>query len=207
MKQVSLILSVLAFIGVLVLFGMRLSGSNPKTATTVKTASGVPVPAGNRVAYVDIDTFEANFSLLKNKKKEFETQQTAMENELQRSVQQMQSRANALQQKAQAGTLSQAEGEAAQKQLLQMQQSLETRKQAMNEQLLQAQEKFSSDIHKQLDDFLADYNKDKGYDYILSFSRANPVILFADKGLDITRDVIKGMNEKGGTTTNTTKGK
>ena len=66
-----------------------------------------------------------------------------MRAELQRSEQQMQNDIVAYQRKAQAGTLSQAEGEAAERRIVQMQQSLKTREAALTEQLIKEQEEFN----------------------------------------------------------------
>ena len=118
-----------------------------------------------------------------------------MENELQRSYQEMQSDAEEVQKKMQAQTLTQAEYEAAQKRLGIKQQTLESRKQTLSDQLMKDQEDFNKDLKKRLDDFLAEYNKTKHYDYIFSFTSAGgSALLYANNSNDITQDVIKGMN-------------
>lgn len=200
MKNASLILSTLAFIGVLVLFGLHFSGNKDMGKhMPTPTEGGKPGAGSGRIAYVNIDTLEAHYEYLKNKKDDFNKRQASIEAELQNSAQKMQNDYIALQQKQQQGTLTQAEGEAGQKRLMQMQQSLETRRQAVTEQLLKERDNFNLEIQKNLDSFLTEYNKDKGYDYILSYSKGN-VIMYADKRLDITEDVIKGMNEMHGKT-------
>ncbi|MEI8280518.1 MAG: OmpH family outer membrane protein [Bacteroidota bacterium] len=192
MKNLSTVLSALAFIGVVILFGMHFSGKygNPKAASLV--ASGSTVPA--KIAYVNIDTLEAHYEYLKNKKEEFAKRQETMQAELQGAAEKMQNDYAELQRKAQAGSLSQSEGQAAQKRLEQMQQSLETRRQALTEQLVKEQDVFNKDLQKRIDSFLTDYNKTKNYDYILSYTSSGS-IMFANKQLDISQDVIKGMNE------------
>ncbi len=118
-----------------------------------------------------------------------------MEAELEQSYQQMQSKGEAMQKRAQSQSMSQSEIESAQKQLLLMQQSLEGRKQSLTDQLLKEREDFQKEIKKKLDSFLETYNKDKKYDYILSYSSAGgSTIMFANKQLEITKDVIDGMN-------------
>ncbi len=167
-------------------------GGGSKGATT-----SVNTPAGSQwLAYVDIDSFEAHYESLKKKKDEFKQQQQAMESELQRSAQQMQADYTAVMRKQQAGTLTQSEGEAAEKRIGQMQQSLETRKAAMTTQFQEKLEAFNNDLHKDMDAFLAEYTKEHNYDFVLSYSRSNAQILYANKGLNITEDVIKGMNER-----------
>ena len=57
------------------------------------------------------------------------------------------------------------------------------------------QEAFNKEIHDNLHDYIEIYNEEKGYDYILSYSKESS-ILFANKVLDVTQDIIDGMNSK-----------
>lgn len=191
------ILAALALLGVIVLFALHFSNKPANkvgTAPARTTASG-NLAAGSRIAYIDIDTLEANYEYFKAKKEDFTRRQANLEGELERSARALQTEANALQQKAQAGTLSQSDGEAAQKRLMGMQQNLEQRRQSMAAQLMKEQDAFNSDLQKRLDAWLEEYNANKTYDYVLSYSKAGS-ILYADKGLDITKDAIDGMNER-----------
>ena len=79
---------------------------------------------------------------------------------------------------------------------MQMQQSLETRKQSLTDQLVKEQEEFNKDLKMRLDAFLEEYNKTKGYDYILSYTASGSAILYANKQFDITKDVVDGMNAR-----------
>lgn len=205
MKNASTILSVIAVIGVVVLFGLHFSGEKNVT-TNSKTAS-----ASNdgrfKVAYVDIDTFEEHYDFLRSKREEFNKRQQSMQNELERSAQQYQHNVEAFQRKIQSGNISQSEGEATQKQLLQMQQSLQLRQQALTEELVKEKDAFNKKLHDELDTFLKEYNKNKGYDYILSYSQEASQILLADEKYNITEDVINGMNDRAKKMSDTTKKK
>ncbi len=99
-----------------------------------------------------------------------------------------------MQKKAQANTLTQADYEAAQKRLGQMQQSLEARKQSLTEQLMKEQDDFNKNLKSSLDSFIEEYNKNHHYDYILSYAGSGSSILYANKQLDITKDIVDGMN-------------
>lgn len=202
MKNTPTILSSLALIGVLILFVLHFS--NKKTVVGADKAS-ISTSSSCKVAYVDIDTFEAHYNYLKAKREEFNKKQDEMQAELERSAQQYQSNVEAFQRKAQSGNISQSEGEATQKKLLQMQESLRLREQALTEQLVKQKDEFNAKLHDELDAFLADYNKDKGYDYIFSYSKAASQILFADKKYDITQDVITGMNNRAKNMSDSTK--
>ena len=194
MNRTPTILSGIALLGVIILFILHFSSA--KKVGTITTTSGA-VPAGvTRVAYIDIDTFEARYIAVKSKKDEFAARQNAMEAELQQSQEQMQRDYNSLQQRAQEGKISQSEGEAAARRIKQMDQTLQARSQSLNIQLKKDLDAFNNDLHKRMDDFLESYNKEHHYDYVLTYSRSNPLILYGNKSLDITEDVVKGMNER-----------
>jgi outer membrane protein len=197
MKNLSTILSLLAIAGVLSLGGIMVMQKNK---TVVKEAP-VAVSGGAMIAYVDIDTLEANYELLKKRGEDFKKKQAQMEAELQRSYAQMQNDAYEMQKKAQSNSLTQAEYEAANKKLMQMQQTLESRKQSLTEQLVKEQEEFNGDLKKRLNAYLAEYNKTHKYDFILSYSGSGSAILYAGKAHNITDDVVKGLNEAAKTET------
>jgi len=189
MKNLSTILSILALAGVATLFFMKQGSNKPAQGNTTATTATT-----TRIAYVNIDTLESKYEYLKDQRKKFEARQDAMKGELERSAQQLQNDYAAAQRKAQAGTMTEAEQQSIGKRLMQMEQSLKTREEALTVQLMKEQEEFNKTLQEQLDKVLAEYNKDKRYDYILSYTK-NGTIMYADKALDITEDVIKAMNE------------
>lgn len=205
MRNLPTVLSTLALIGVAVLFIIRFS-DNKNTKISGKAATHT-ASGGMRIAYVDIDSFEANYEYLKAKREEFNKRQESAQNELERSAQQFRSRLADFQRKIQSNSITQAEGEATEKQLTQMQQSLQLREQALTEQLLKEKDAFNKQLHDDLNTFLKDYNKAKGYDYIFSYSEIGSQILLANDAYNITPDVIKGMNERAKNTSDSTKKK
>lgn len=196
MKNSGTLLGALSLIGVIILFILHFSGNKNVASPSGANTSSAPLVNGTgRIAYVNIDTLESRYEYLKNEKEQFKKRQQDVDAELQRSAQQLQNDAATFQKKAQEGKMTQSEGEATQKRLLQMQQSLETRKQVLTEQLLKEQDQFNKDLQSRLDKFLEGYNKDKHFDYILSYAQGGS-ILYTNKELDITGEVVKGMNEE-----------
>ena len=191
MKNVSVVLSALALIGVLVLFGMKFSGSSSTAVDTSSQKSSAHI----KIAYVDFDTLQAKDVYFNKKRVILEDKKKKMTDELQASQKKMQNDAMALQRKFQAGTLTQAEGEAGEKKLMQMQQSLQSREAAMTDELLAEQELFLSQWQQRVDSFLADYNKNKQYDYILGYSKSVKSILWAKQAYNITNEVVEGLNK------------
>ena len=198
MKRGIIVLGVCLFICASVLPGCKSSNNGGKQPAETKGMSESNdtnnTIATGKIAYVNIDTLEANYIVLKSERADFQKRQAQMESELQRSYQKMQSDAQEVQKKAQANTLTQAEYEAAQKRLYLMQKSLESRKQSLTDQLMKAQDDISTDLHNRLDSFLHEYNKTHHYEYILSYSYTGSSLLYANKKYDITKDVVDGMN-------------
>jgi len=197
MKNLSLVFSSLALVGVFVLVGMKVTEKKMSKPTyTIKDSTGKEfILSGGKVGYVDIDTLESNYNYFKTKKAEFEVRQKNIDAELEKLASALQNEYNGLQKQAQAGTLSQADGEAAQQKLMQRQQDLELKRQNMGANFIKDQEAFNKEIHDNLHQYIEKYNVEKGYDYILSYSKDGS-ILYANKDLDLTRDIIKGMNSE-----------
>jgi outer membrane protein len=200
MKNLPIIFSSLALVGVAILFGMNLK-SNKKSrpeVITIKDSTGKEVIiAGARIAFVDIDTLESNYDYFKKRKVEFENRQKSIDAELEKMANTLQNEYAGLQKKAQDGLMSQAEGEAAQQRLMAKQQELELKRQNLGAKYLKDQDVFNKEIHDNLHKYIEQYNEEKGYDYILSYSKDGS-ILYANKGLDVTQDIIDGMNKSKG---------
>lgn len=198
MNRTPTVLSAIALLGVIILFILHFS-SKPKDAGTASATKSVTPTAATgaavKVAYIDIDTFEANYENLKQKQEEFRRQKEAMEKELQRSAAQMQQDAAEAQRKYQSGSLTETEAQATSKRLQQMQQTLETRSASMSSQFEEKLQAFNRELYNSMHDYLDEYSKEHGYDYVISTSRSNPIVLYGNGAYDITREVISGMNE------------
>jgi outer membrane protein len=158
--------------------------SSNEVATTSSSA---------KIAYVNLDSLGAKYEYFKNKKADFDKRTAAIEVEIERLARNLQNEYNTLQGKAKAGTLTQAEGEAAERKLGAMQQDLETRRQNLGNQLMKDQDAFNDDLQKRMDQYLEKFNADKGYDFILSYTKGGG-ILYANPVKDITNEVVDFMN-------------
>lgn len=160
----------------------------PQSSTTEKTNSAL------KVAYVNIDTLQNNLEFFKTKKSEFDKKESAAKAELAGMQQNLQNEYVAFQKAVQAGTLTQADGEAKQKRLGQLQENLQAKQANLEADFGKQLDDFNKELKKRLDDYLTKYNKDKNYDFILSHGIGSQILL-ANPAYDITADVIKGMNE------------
>jgi outer membrane protein len=156
------------------------------------TFNGQPITAnGFRMAYFNLDTLEAHYLYFKDvlnqvkaKENEMNAELGGMEKGYQKKISEWQKKGN---------TMSQAEGEQAQQEYAKMQQEYQIRKQTLQESLLKNNEDLKADIRKKIDEYLRDYNKVKGYNYIIAYE-ANSFIYIKDTANNITNDLIEGLN-------------
>lgn len=169
-------------------------GVNNTADSSGKSTSAAPGSVGARIAYVDLDSVEAHYEYFKEKKAELEKRQQAIDNELKANLRSLQNEAADFQRRANNNQLTQSEGEAAQRSLMQKQQQLEVKRQNLSQQYMEQEAKFNEDLQKRLDDFLKKFNADKKYDFIFSYRDGASNILFKNESLDITEAVIEGLN-------------
>jgi outer membrane protein len=192
MKRLSVVLNVILFVLVAVLFYLHFSTRTGRTDRTTNTGKDTSVQSPLRIAFVNIDSLEAHYGYFQQKKVELAKKQEAIQNDLAGRAKALQNEVAQLQKKA--PTMTQTEGEAAQKSIMQKQQALQQREQDLRQQFMEEQQQFNMDLHARLDRFLQKYNADKHYTYILSYSEGVSDILYKDPAKDITADVIKGLN-------------
>ncbi len=145
---------------------------------------------GSKVAYIDLDSLQNNYGYYKKIKTDFEHKQSAANDEITGMQKKYQARAMQLQQKG--STMTQPEQESAMQEINKMQQDLQARKQSIDNDLYNYNSKMKEDILTRIQNFLKDYNKDGRYAYIFSYEPG--FMFYKDSTLNITQDVISGLN-------------
>lgn len=165
-------------------------GNNqPETKTVAPVASG-----DLKIAYVEIDSlmsqyqFCKDYSLLLTKKGE------NIRATLNQKAKTLDNEAQDFQRKIQNNAFTQERAEQENARLVKMQQDL----QALNDRLSQEFDaetmKYNNAMRDSITSFLKIFNKDKGYSMILT--KAGDNMLLADPALDITADVVAGLNKR-----------
>ncbi len=194
MKQVSLVINCVLVVLVALLLYWHFSqkeAAAPAGPLTRKD-SAILSSSGFKIAYVNLDSLEANYGFFRESNAAFNKKQAAMESDLSRDAHTLQDEEAQLQQKA--STLTQAEGESEQKALMLKQQQLQVKEQNMRQELLNEQASFQDELQGKLDRFLEKYNVNRKFAYILAYSRGLNNLLYKDSAYDITNDVIAGLN-------------
>ena len=179
-----------------ILAGLTIASCNnqpQKMDSDAATANDAEQQSGLKIAYVEVDSLMTQFEFAKEKSKELENKILNARNTLTQKGNQLQAAANNFQQKLQNnGFTSREQAESVQQALQRQQNDLAALQARLENELASEQQKFLEALQDSLNNFLADYNKDKKYDMIINKS----AILFAEKKYDITQDVINGLNKR-----------
>lgn len=196
MKNFSLVLNIVLLAAVAFLYAKVFSSSSKETTvtkTTIKENIGdTSIKAG--IAFVELDSLNEKINYIKDRRKELEAEQKAIENEWQNGYRGLENRKNEFLKRGKS--ITQQEAEQFQGELMQQQQQIDGKKQNSTQNLSEKSYKLMDDIQKKLKDFLNDYNRNKKYQYILTTGTGLDYMLYKDSTFNITDDVIKGMNEK-----------
>ena len=87
----------------------------------------------------------------------------------------------------------QQEAQKQQAALQKQQQDLQVFQERIERDLAKAQQEYQDKLRKDLNTFLKEYNKDGRFKVIISKSGDN--VLYTDPSVDITNDVIEGLNK------------
>lgn len=173
-----------------VLFYLHFSGA-PKKAAVVNTNGGATVKSGTfTIAYFEMDSVENNYEYLKDVRNELKTKESQLTTQLNAMKKSYFDKVNKFQQEAQ--TMSQERQGAMQQDLMQEQKVIQNKEQAMGAELQDASFKKMQDVNKKIEDYLKEFNKDKGFSYILAHQPGT--IYFKDTQYDITGPVLEGLN-------------
>jgi len=146
-----------------------------------------------RVAYVDLDSIQENYVYYKEKMNEFEKKKENADRDLNSSFQKIENERVAFVQRG--NNITQVEAEAFQRDYTRKMQNLENQKRTMESQIQEDGIRTMDELRKRINDFLVEYNKERNYSYIFSYSSGLNVLFYKDTANNITNEVVAGLNE------------
>jgi outer membrane protein len=190
MKNIQMPLNIAMAAAVVVLFFLHFSGRTSANAGTKgKADSDVSVP---KLAYVDLDSIQVKYTYYKQKMEEFEARKESADRELNNAFQKIENERVSFAQRGNA--ITQVEAENFQREYTRKMQNLENQKRNLETSIQQEGIKTMEDLKNRINAFLEEYNKTKRYTLIFSTSSTINVLFHKDKSLDITDDVVAGLN-------------
>jgi outer membrane protein len=198
MNRGLLILNIVLAAAVAVLFYLYFSNKPAKVAakSSGPTVAGVSTadPAQFRIAYFELDSVNNAFSMVQDVKNELSRQEERMTNEMRSLQKRYEEKVGQYQRQAQAQQMSEAQSEMANRDVLQMQESIRNKKAELDQAYQSLYMQKQQTIRTKIEEFLKEYNQNKNYSYI--FANEGGFMFLKDSAFDITRDVIQGLNDR-----------
>ena len=150
---------------------------------------------GLKIAYVEVDSLMTQYNFAKDYSVTLQKKSNNARNTLNQKGNALQAAMANFQQKLNNNGFQSREQAASQQAAIQRQQNdLQELQSRLENELASETAKFNEALRDSLQNFLKSYNEDKKFDLILS--KAGDNILMGNKKLDITQDVINGLNKR-----------
>jgi outer membrane protein len=163
-----------------------------KTKTEDKAATA-PTADKETIVFVNSDTLLNKYNYFKDMSKRLEDKAATAKSDVgsrgqafQREVAEYQKNAN---------TMPADQRQATEQRLQREQQDFQGYQQNATAQFQNEQASENAKLYDKIADFVKGYAKEKGYKLVLTYSKANPTVLYGDPGLDVTSDVAKRLND------------
>lgn len=201
MKNLSLIINGVLAIAVAILFYQvhtLKSGSSSTDVSSESKTVEMPIVNSNttladtKIAYINTDSINEHYAYIADFTKVLRAKKNNIEAQMQSLTAKFQKDYEAFQQSAQAGIAPQSELMKQEENLKRQQQDLANKELQMQNLGVELEEK-NMELNKNVKKYLKTFNNGK-FDYILSYSDLVPTILLTNPKLDITNDVLKGLN-------------
>jgi outer membrane protein len=194
MKHLSLTLNIVLLLAVGILYYLHFSSAKPDEKKKKNQIIQLTKKSGNAplIGYIDLDTLYEHIAFIKNNRKLLENEQIAIEKEWENAYRNLQAQNDNFLKVRDSKT--KAEAEEFQGKLIQQQQMVDEKKQNAAQALNDKTYKFGDDIQKKLKAVLVEYNQDNKFSYIFTTGTGLEYLVYKDTALNITDDVVEGMN-------------
>jgi outer membrane protein len=189
MKNLSLILNIVLLAAVGVLYYLHFS--NKTSSSSVSSTTGA---SGDlKIAFIKADSILQKYEYLDVKRKQLEERSKKLDQEYRSRAEGLQRDINDYQRNVGNLTLSQAR--ALEEDLTKKRQNLGVYEQSLTQELMNEEAKLNKELYDRVTAYVKEYGQEKGLQLVIKFDQTSD-LLFGDEGLDITTDVIAGLNKQ-----------
>jgi outer membrane protein len=189
MKNASLILNGVLLVAVAVLFYLHFSSGRPAGGSMTSDGGS---PSNLKVAYVNQDTVLKYYEFVKMNTDKLQAKATSLGQQLNNRQQSLQREVQSYRTNVNSMTIGQAQ--AIEQDLQQKGQNLQMFEQQLAQEMEEERERINTELYTKITGFLKTYSKDKGIEVILKLDRGSD-LLYGGNSLDISQDVVKGLND------------
>lgn len=169
-------------------------GGTSTNVVAPSDSSAVVETKKEKIVYVNSDTLSEQYAYFKDIRERLEAKAKKAQGDLQAKGQAFQRELAEAEQKA--ATMSAAERQATEERLARKQQELAQWNQNASNSLAQDEATEFNAVYTTITEYLKKHAGENGYQYVLTYSKTNPAVLYADEQLDITKEIVAALNKE-----------
>ena len=193
MKNLSITLNAILLVLVIILFVMF--NNLKKNMGDENTGNSVGKNKLLRIAYVNADSINASYLLMKDFNNEIQQKEGQFQEEYNVQAKKLQDEYEAYMKKKQTGNTSQLDDQKAEQELGAKKSELDEMQQQREELVKEVQER-NFQLQKKIQRFIIEYNKKAKFDYILGYENVGGSLLYGNDSLDVTKPIVSGLNQQ-----------
>jgi len=144
------------------------------------------------IVYVNSDSLLNNYEYFKDVRTNFEAKAKKAQADIQSKGTAFQREVAEYQKNA--GTMSAEQRQSTEERLARKQEELGQLNQNASNSLGQQEMEENKKLYDKVSEYLKKFSAEKGYKLVLTYSTSNPTVLYADKSLEVTQEVVDGLN-------------
>ena len=161
----------------------------------VEVAQGSEAQSGD-IVYVRIDTLIMQYDMYSDLRSSFEAKATSVQDDLNKKGRKLESDIKAFENQYSKGLLTRSAAEQQQNSLQQRQQELQELAQQKQGELMEENNVLMNQVMEAIRSYLESYNETRQFAAILTTSESTNTVIIGDAALDITDEVLEGLNEE-----------
>ncbi len=197
MKRLSLVLNIVLALALIALYILHFTGIGTKSQKKSESGSLSGAVIGSDIYYVQIDSVISNFDMAKDLSGDLETKFNSSDATLKSRQESYQKEVSDFQYKVQRQLITRTDAQNLEQQLYAKQQDLLRLQQELTDEINEQQVVMNRQVINAIMEYMKENSSQYNYKYVLATSFGNNV-LYANDSLDITKNVIVGLNEKYG---------
>jgi outer membrane protein len=187
MKNISLILNAILFVAVAVLYYLHFS---PKT--TAEAGDHAANVSDLKIAYINSDSVLKYYEFFNLNKEKLEAKGKKLDQDFRNRAQSLQNDISSYQRNVGSMTIGQAK--ALEEDLGKKQQNLQLYQRSLEQEIMTDQARMNEELYAKITAYLKKYGEENGLQAVLKYDPTSD-LLFGGKAIDITQQVITGLNE------------
>jgi outer membrane protein len=196
MKNLSVILNAILFVALIVLYFLFFKSQKSNSSDENSTGSVKPnVMVKGGIVYINIDSVLNNYDMYIDIQTELQSKLKVSEDQLANQEKTFRKEADDFQYKVDRQLVTRSEADEIQQRLMKKQQDLYQLQQELQTKLAEEQQVAQRKVLNSIMEYLKGLEANKDYQFVLGTTFGGNV-LYANENLNISHEVVKGINEK-----------